>query len=100
MLITKTVIDDTVHISLSGRLDTITSVELSSELGIIFEEESKNLVFNLLNLEYISSAGLRVFLTAQKKVTAAGAEMKITGANESVKEVFDITGFSGIMTIE
>ncbi|MEI7615149.1 MAG: STAS domain-containing protein [Actinomycetota bacterium] len=100
MIITKTVIDNTVNISLEGRLDTITSGELSAELGTVFEEEFKNLVFDLLNLEYISSAGLRVFLTAQKKATAAGAEMKITGANESVKEVFNITGFSGIMTIE
>lgn len=50
-------------------------------------------------MEYISSAGLRVLLTAQKKVNALGTEMKIIGANETVKEIFDITGFFGIINI-
>ena len=59
----------------------------------------KELVFDLSALEYISSAGLRVLLTAQKIMNAQGS-MKVTGASEIVQEVFDITGFSDIFTIE
>ncbi|MGI6711839.1 MAG: STAS domain-containing protein [Bacillota bacterium] len=58
-----------------------------------------NLIFDFNTMEYISSAGLRVLLTAQKKVNALGTEMKIIGANETVKEIFDITGFFGIINI-
>lgn len=100
MNITKTVAENTVTLTLVGRLDTVTSTLLSTELDIVFAGSSPNLVFELSGLDYISSAGLRVFLTAQKKVKASGNEMKITGANESVKEIFEVTGFAGIMNIE
>jgi anti-sigma B factor antagonist len=100
LIIKKTVLEDGVCISLSGRLDTMTANELAAELGAVFDGECRNLVFDLASLEYISSAGLRVLLTAQKKINGMGSQMKITGANESIKEVFAITGFSGIMSIE
>lgn len=77
----------------------MTSVQLSNELGTTLEGGPVNLVFDFIALEYISSAGLRVLLTAQKKMKALGTEMEITGANETVKEVFEITGFSGILKI-
>lgn len=100
MNITKAVVDNTVTLDLVGRLDTVTSNLLSTELDIVFAGGSPDLIFNLKGLDYISSAGLRVFLTAQKKVKALGKEMKIVGASESVKEIFEVTGFAGIMNIE
>ncbi|MDD2498735.1 MAG: STAS domain-containing protein [Desulfitobacteriaceae bacterium] len=99
MKITKNNSGNTTTLTLQGRLDMVASTQLANELSVIFEGEAVDLVFDINALEYISSAGLRVLLTAQKKVNALGTEMEIIGANESVKEIFDITGFSGIMKI-
>jgi anti-sigma B factor antagonist len=99
MKITKNTSGNTTTLALQGRLDTVTSTQLANELSAIFEGEAVNLVFDFAALDYISSAGLRVLLTAQKKVNVLGTEMKIIGANETVKEVFNITGFSVIMII-
>lgn len=99
MEVTKNTSGNTTTLALQGRLDTVTSTQLANELSSIFEGGAVNLVFDFNALAYISSAGLRVLLTAQKKVNALGTEMEIIGANESVKEIFDITGFSGIMKI-
>ena len=76
-----------------GRVDTITSPELEAAVVLDGIEE---LVFDLSQVDYISSAGLRVLLSAQKKM--AGKSMVIVGAKPAVKEVFDITGFSDIFT--
>ena len=100
MDIKKTKQDDTLTISLAGRLDTITQEELATSLESVFAADKANLVFDIEALDYISSAGLRVLLTAQKKVNALGSNMKITGAKPDIKEIFDMTGFSDIMTIE
>lgn len=100
MDITKKTNKNTVNLELSGRLDTITSNKLSEEISRVFKDNFKVIVFDLLNLEYISSAGLRVLLAAQKKVNSKGLKMKIKNVNETVREVFEITGFNGIMEIE
>ena len=76
-----------------GRVDTITSPELEAAVQLDGVEE---LVFDLANVDYISSAGLRVLLASQKKM--ASKSMKIANAKPAVKEVFDITGFSDIFT--
>ena len=76
-----------------GRVDTITSPELEAAVVLDGVEE---LVFDLSQVDYISSAGLRVLLASQKKM--AGKRMVIAGARPAVKEVFDITGFSDIFT--
>ena len=76
-----------------GRVDTITSPELEAAIVLDGVEE---LVFDLSSVDYISSAGLRVLLSAQKKM--AGKSMKIANAKPAVKEVFDITGFTDIFT--
>lgn len=99
MNIIKSINADTVTLGLYGRLDTVTSSQLAHELNSIFDDKAVNLIFDFTALEYISSAGLRVLLTAQKKVNALGTKMKINGANEMIKEVFNITGFSGIIEI-
>ncbi len=82
---------------LTGRLDTVTAPELEEVIRTGLESAEK-LVFDLKGLEYISSAGLRVLLNAQKLMNKQGT-MVITGAGEEVKEVFDVTGFSKILTI-
>ena len=84
--------------ALEGRLDTSTAPELEAALdGTIAGVE--DLTLDCEKLEYISSAGLRVILKAQKIMNTQG-EMKLTHVNETIMEVFDITGFVDILTIE
>ena len=94
----KTTENEKVTLTVSGRLDTTTAPELEAALDEVLEN-TKELIFNLENLEYISSAGLRVILKAQKSMNTKGS-MKLTGVNDSIMEVFDITGFLDILTIE
>ncbi|MCI8294555.1 MAG: STAS domain-containing protein [Lachnospiraceae bacterium] len=98
MIVQKTVENGTEVLTISGRLDTQTAPDLEQELDKI-GEGCKTLILDLSGLEYISSAGLRVILKAQKYMAAKGG-MKITGVNETVMEIFDITGFLDILTIE
>ncbi len=83
---------------LSGRLDTVTAPQLEAELEKILSD-SDALVLDMANLEYISSAGLRVILKAQKAMNTKGT-MKLIHVGESIMEVFDITGFSDFLNIE
>ncbi|MBQ6362534.1 MAG: STAS domain-containing protein [Lachnospiraceae bacterium] len=85
-------------ISLEGRLDTMTAPELEEELKKVLPE-TEQLTFDFEGLEYISSAGLRVLLSAQKVMSKQGS-MKITHANETIMEIFEVTGFVDILTIE
>ena len=98
MTIEKKINNDTVTFIISGRLDTQTAPELEKELDSVLAD-IKELTFDFANLEYVSSAGLRVILKAQKAMNAQGS-MKLTGVNDSIMEVFDITGFLDILTIE
>ena len=86
-----------VTLVLSGRLDTSTAPGLEEEVKTGLEG-TEDLVFDLTELDYISSAGLRVLLSALKKMQKRGS-MKITNPNESVMEIFEVTGFSDILTI-
>ena len=85
-------------LALEGRLDTTTAPELEAvvknELGDV-----KALTFDLGKLEYISSAGLRVLLSAQKIMNKQG-EMTVTGCSEEIMEIFEVTGFSDILNIQ
>lgn len=83
---------------LAGRLDTSTAPELEAELDGLLPD-TKALIFDLKELEYISSAGLRLILKAQKAMNQQGS-MKLIHVPESVMEVFDITGFVDFLTIE
>ena len=89
--------DETV-IVLEGRLDTTTAPALDKTINEDIGD-TKNLVLNIKGLEYISSAGLRVLLGAQKKMQKIGS-MKVTNVCESVMEVFEMTGFADILVIE
>lgn len=86
-------------IALVGRLDTMTAPELEGALESALAGV-KGLVFDFSQLQYISSAGLRIMLSTQKKISAEGGTMKLVGVNDSVKEVFEVTGFINILTIE
>ena len=98
MTIEKKINGEAITLIVSGRLDTQTAPELESELDSVLSG-AKELIFDMANLEYVSSAGLRVILKAQKAMNAQGS-MKLTGVNDSIMEVFDITGFLDILTIE
>ena len=98
MTINKKLNGSALCVALEGRLDTTTAPELESELKASLGGVNE-LVFDFEKLDYISSAGLRVLLSAQKTMTKQG-EMKITHVNEMIMEVFEVTGFSDILTIE
>lgn len=88
----------TLTLAPEGRLDTMTSPELESELNASLEGADR-LVLDFGRLEYISSAGLRVLLSAHKRMSGRNG-MVIRNVNELVREVLDVTGFSDILTIE
>ena len=96
--INKNLEDTSLTVELIGRLDTTTAPRLEGELNDALPGVS-NLVLDLGKLEYISSAGLRVLLSAQKIMNKQG-EMKLIHVNDTVLEIFDVTGFSDILTIE
>ncbi|MBQ7060029.1 MAG: STAS domain-containing protein [Firmicutes bacterium] len=89
---------DKLTLAVIGRLDTTTAPELSAALDTSLEDV-KELILDLGGLEYISSAGLRVLLGAQRRMNKQGS-MKLVHVNELVMEVFEVTGFSTILTIE
>lgn len=97
MDINKKIDGEVCLISLKGRLDTTTAPQLEAELKSSLNN-IKELVFDLSELEYISSAGLRVLLSAQKVMNSQGS-MKITNVVPEIMEVFEITGFTDILTI-
>ena len=98
MQITKTLNGSALTISLEGRLDTTTAPELEKELKDSLDAATA-LTLDFSKLDYISSAGLRVLLSAHITMSKKGG-MKVTNANEMVKEVFDVTGFADILDIE
>ncbi|MDR0690636.1 MAG: STAS domain-containing protein [Streptococcaceae bacterium] len=87
-----------VAVTLSGRIDTTTAPQLN------FIEETlkgdENVVVNLKDIEYISSAGLRFFLKMEKKLRAGSGGQVLTNVSDEVMEIFEISGFAGILTIE
>ena len=98
MTIEKAMNGTAAALKIIGRLDTTTAPELEATIdGCV--AGIKELVLDCSALEYVSSAGLRVILKAQKLMNAQG-NMKLTHVNETIMEVFDITGFADILTIE
>ena len=98
MTVTKEFEEKVLNVKVEGRLDTATAPELEQELAEVIDD-AEELVFDLENLEYMSSAGLRILLATQKKMAEKGG-MKVTKVNDVIMEIFDITGFSDILTIE
>ena len=96
--INKTIENGKAVFALVGRLDTTTAPELEKELKDSLDGVSE-LTLDFAGLEYISSAGLRVLLSAQKIMNKQG-RMKVTNVNETIAEIFEVTGFSDILTVE
>ncbi len=96
--IEKTTENNCLTYTLNGRLDTLTAPELELDLNGTLDGVTE-LIFDLIDLDYLSSAGLRVLLTAQKRMNTQGA-MRVRNVNETIREIFDVTGFSDILTIE
>lgn len=84
--------------AIEGRIDTKTSPELENALRNSLTEDIQELVFDLAETVYISSAGLRIFLIAQKQMNRQGT-MKVIHVNEDLMEIFEVTGFTDILTI-
>lgn len=98
MKIEKQQSEKKMNIKLIGRLDTITSPQLEKELSECLAGVEE-LIFDFTELQYLSSAGLRVLLSAQKRMNRQGS-MMITNVNDNIMEIFEITGFIDIMSIE
>ena len=96
--IQKTQENDSILYQLEGRLDTVTAPELEASLQEALVETT-NLVLDFEKLDYISSAGLRVLLSAQKIINNQGT-MKVIHVNGTIMEIFEVTGFNEILTIE
>ncbi len=96
--IRKNVDSGTAAFALEGRLDTVTAPELDRELKGSLEGIT-SLILDLSGLDYVSSAGLRVLLAAQKQMNRQGA-MKLTHVSEAIMEIFEVTGFRDILTVE
>jgi len=98
MTINKTREHGKLILALDGRLDTTTAPQLQDALIPAFDGE-KEIILDFAKLTYVSSAGLRVLLMGQKTAKAKGASMTLTGVSDEIMEVFDMTGFSGMLTI-
>jgi anti-sigma B factor antagonist len=98
MIINKKQDGSALVVTLEGRLDTTTAPELEQELKTSLDGVT-DLTLDLAKLDYISSAGLRVLLSAHKTMMKQG-QMKVINASEIVKEVFEVTGFCDILNIE
>ena len=99
MTITRTQENDTVTLQLAGRLDSLTYLELSNEIDALFSGGAFHLVFDFSQVDYVSSAGLRVVVSAQKKVTAVSKTLVLRGMSSAVRDVFVMTGLSSVLTI-
>lgn len=99
MEIVKTTDGSKLNVAVSGRLDTNTAPSLESELKGSLNGVN-DLTLDFSGLDYISSAGLRVLLSVKKLMNAGNGSMRVTGCNEIVKEIFEVTGFTDILTVE
>ena len=90
---------DEAVLKLGGQLNTNTAADLEEALEPVFERTSK-VVLDFADLEYLSSAGLRVLVATQKRVTAAEGALRIVNASDDIREVFDITGLIDVFDVE
>ena len=92
--------NNVLEIKLIDRLDTTTAPALEEVIKESFNKEFNELIFNFEKLDYLSSAGLRVMLSCQKKINELNRKMKVINVIDEIKEVFAITGFTDIIKIE
>ena len=97
MQITTRDVNDVKVVQIEGEMDTGSSPEAQQQLDQLREQGVKKILLDLAKLEFISSAGLRVLLATAQEIKAAGGELRVCNPNETVKEVFDISGFSTLL---
>ena len=100
MQITTNISNQNLIISLSGRLDTITSPQLEEEISRISFDEIETVTLNMRELEYISSAGLRVILMLYKKLTSVKGKLRLVNVNDMIMEIFTMTGMDSFLEID
>jgi anti-anti-sigma factor len=88
-----------VYIQVEGRIDTTNYNEFESAVNEVLSDNTRQIYLDCGELNYISSSGLRIFLTIQKKMMAAGGKLKLYGMQPAIREIFDISGFSSIFSI-
>ena len=93
-------VNDVVIVNLLGNLDTNTAPDAEDEINKWLENGALKMIINLEQTNYVSSAGLRIFLATAKKITASGGVLKLCGANDVVQEILDISGFSTILDVK
>ena len=85
---------------IDGRLDTVTAPELERVIAPLLAEKKQTVIFECKDMEYVSSSGLRVVLSSYKSVVSNGGRFVLRNLSKDVRSVFDLTGFSRILTIE
>lgn len=93
------IVDNKTIVTLDGRLDTTNADQFQQDIAPLMEGDKPDIDIDCTGMTYTSSQGLRLFLTLQKSVMSRGGKMVMRNMNPQVKEVFDITGFSNIITI-
>ena len=91
---------DSKVVVIEGRLDTVTAPELEKAIAPLMQERAQTVVFECKGMEYVSSSGLRVVLSAYKGIVSNGGRFVLRNLSKEVRSVFDLTGFSRILTIE
>jgi len=99
MKITQNEKDGILELSISGRLDAVSAVEADKTFSSIIDDGNNNLLIDLAELDYISSAGLRVLLVVAKRIQQNRGKVVLCALNANVKEIFEISGFSSIFNI-
>ncbi|MDD3273599.1 MAG: STAS domain-containing protein [Bacteroidales bacterium] len=99
MNIASQVTSERIIINVEGRIDTTNYGEFESAVNKILENSTPEVVMDCTALSYISSSGLRIFLTIHKKMMGAGGKLILKSLQPSIREIFDISGFSSIFTI-
>ena len=93
-------VNDVVIVKLAGSLDTNTAPDAETEINKWLETGALKMIINLEKTNYVSSAGLRIFLATAKKITASGGVVKLCNTNDVVQEILDISGFSTILDVK
>lgn len=99
MKTTREKVDNHLLITLDGRLDTIQSDSFEKEIGEVLAENHLEIVIDCSGLSYISSSGLRILLTIQKRMMSSKGRLTLCSLQPAIREVFDMSGFSTIFTI-
>jgi anti-anti-sigma factor len=99
MNLTSEVISNVTVVRMNGDLDTNTSGNADAYLAELLENGTSAMLISLADVEYVSSAGLRVLLSTAKKLKASGGVLKLCGLNDAVQEVFEISGFIAILDV-